>query len=194
MTIVEELLEWSKDFFVPLGETGLFVIAFVESSVFPVPPDIVLIPLVLYNPILGPYYAGISTLGSVLGGIAGYFIGLKGGRSIALRLFSEKKLKKVEGFFERYGAWAVLLAGFSPIPYKIFTIASGIVRLDLKRFIIASAIGRASRFFAEALVIMVWGEQILQLLLQNFEFITLLVAAVIIAAVVMRRRMQKHSL
>lgn len=192
MGIVEELLQWSKDVFLPLGETGLFLVAFVESSVLPIPPDILLIPLVLLNPSLGLYYASISTIGSVLGGIAGYYIGLKGGRPIAIRLFSENKLGRVEGYFERYGAWAVLIAGFSPIPYKIFTIASGIVRLDIKRFIIASAIGRASRFFAEAVVIMLWGEQILNLLVTEFEIITLVIAAIIIATVVIYRKMRRH--
>jgi len=192
MGIVEELLTWSKDIFLPLGETGLFIVAFIESSVFPIPPDILLIPLVLFNPSLGLYYASISTIGSVLGGIAGYFLGLKGGRPLALRLFSENKVKRVEDYFERYGAWAVLVAGFSPIPYKIFTIASGIVRLDLKRFILASAIGRVGRFFAEAAVIMIWGEQILQLLLNEFEVITLVIAAIIIAVVISSRKMGKR--
>lgn len=192
MGIIEELLAWSKDFFLPFGETGLFAVAFVESSVFPIPPDILLIPLVIFNPSLGLYYASVSTFGSVLGGIAGYYIGLKGGRPLALRLFSESKMKHVESYFERYGAWAVLIAGFSPIPYKIFTIASGIVRLDLKRFIIASAIGRAARFFAEAAVIMIWGEQIIQLLLVDFEIVTLVIAAIIIAAVVVYRKMRVH--
>jgi undecaprenyl-diphosphatase len=192
MGIVEELLEWSKDAFLPLGETGLFVVAFVESSVFPIPPDILLIPLILFNPSLGLYYASISTIGSVLGGIAGYFLGLKGGRPLALRLFSEAKVKRVEGYFEKYGAWAVLIAGFSPIPYKIFTIASGVVRLDVKRFVVASAIGRASRFFAEAVVIMVWGEQIVNVLIQDFELITLAIAGAIIAAVLIYRKMQKR--
>ncbi|MGH9910640.1 MAG: YqaA family protein, partial [Nitrososphaerales archaeon] len=127
---------------------------------------------------------------SVLGGIAGYFIGLKGGRPLATRLFSEKRVKRVEGYFEKYGAWAVLIAGFSPIPYKVFTIASGIVKLDLKKFIIASAIGRASRFFAEAIVIMIWGEEIIQLLIQHFEVITLAIAAIIVGIIFLQRKMQ----
>lgn len=188
--IAEELLEWAKEIFLPLGETGLFVIALVESSIFPIPPDIVLIPLVLLNPSLGLYYASITTIGSVLGGIAGYYIGLKGGRPLAVRLFSERRMKRMEGYFARYGAWAVLIAGFSPIPYKVFTIASGIARLDLRRFILASAIGRGARFFAETIIIMIWGEQILDILLDNFEVMTLAIAAVIIAVVVVYKKMR----
>jgi len=193
MGIAEDLLEWSKDLFLPLGETGLFVIAFIESSVFPIPPDVVLIPLVLFKSSLGLYYASISTAGSILGGIAGYYIGLKGGRPLALRFFSEGMVKRVEDYFERYGAWAVLIAAFTPIPYKVFTIASGIVRLDLKRFVLASAIGRGARFFAEAIVIMIWGEQILEFLLQYFEIVTLIIAGAIIGAVIVRRKMRKNA-
>jgi len=191
MGIVEDLLEWSKDVFLPLGETGLFIIAFVESSVFPIPPDALLIPLVLFKPSIGLYYASVSTAGSVLGGIAGYYIGLKGGRPLARRLFSESKIKRVEDYFDKYGAWTVLIAAFTPIPYKVFTIASGIVRLDLKRFVIASIVGRGARFFAEASVIMIWGEQILDFLLLNFEIITLVIAAAIVGAIVARRKMRK---
>ncbi|MGH9879618.1 MAG: YqaA family protein, partial [Nitrososphaerales archaeon] len=191
--IAEDALEWGKDIFLPLGETGLFIIAFVESSVFPIPPDIVLIPLVLFTPSLGLYYASVSTIGSVLGGIAGYYIGLKGGRPLARKLFSESKIKRVESYFEKYGAWAVLIAAFTPIPYKVFTIASGIVRLDLKRFTIASVIGRGARFFAEAIVIMVWGEQLLQFLLQYFEIITLIIGGAIVGVAVILRKMRKKS-
>jgi undecaprenyl-diphosphatase len=190
MGVVEQLLDWSKEFFLPLGETGLFIIAFVESSVFPVPPDVLLIPMSLVNPSSGLYYATVAAVGSVLGGIAGYFIGLKGGRPIALRLFSENRIRRVESYFDRYGAWAVLIAAFSPIPYKVFTIASGMVKLDIKRFVVASAIGRASRFFAEAIVIMIWGEQIIDLLVSEFEIITLVISAIIIGAVLLYTRIR----
>ncbi|MFQ5969416.1 MAG: YqaA family protein [Nitrososphaerales archaeon] len=113
------------------------------------------------NPSIGPYYASVSTAGSVMGGIAGYYIGLKGRRPLARKLFPASKIKRVEDYFEKYGAWAVLIAGFSPVPYKIFTIASGIVRLDTKRFVLASAVGRGVRFFAETSVIMIWGSRYL---------------------------------
>jgi undecaprenyl-diphosphatase len=193
MGLVEDLLEWGKDIFLPLGETGLFMVAFVESSVFPIPPDVVLIPLVLFKSTLGLYYASVSTLGSVLGGIAGYYIGLKGGRPLARRVFSENKLKRVEDYFEKYGAWSVLIAAFTPIPYKVFTITSGIVRLDLKRFVLASAIGRGARFFGEAAVIMIWGEQMLEFMSKYFEIITLIVGGAIVAVIVVQRKMRKKT-
>jgi membrane protein YqaA with SNARE-associated domain len=189
--IVEGLLEWSREFFVPFGEAGLFAIAVAESSVFPVPPDMVLISLSLLNPALGLYYAAVSTAGSVLGGIAGYYIGLKGGRPLAGRFFSGKMLDRVDQYFKEYGSWAVLIAAFTPVPYKVFTITAGIARHDLKRFVLASAVGRGGRFLAEGVILMLWGEQLLEFLLQNFEVITLVIAGAIVGGLVvvkMRRR------
>ncbi len=191
MGIVEGLLEWSKGFFLPFGEAGLFVVAAAESSVFPVPPDVILIPLILLNPTLGLYYAAISTAGSVLGGIAGYYIGLKGGRPLARRFFSEKRLDRVDRYFKEYGSWAVLIAAFTPIPYKVFTITAGIARHDLKRFVLASAVGRGGRFFAEGAVLMLWGEQILAFMLQNFEVVTFIVAGVIVGGLAVRWKLRK---
>lgn len=188
MGLVEDILEWAKEVFVPFGEIGLFAVAFAESSIFPIPPDIILISLSLINPSLALLYALIASIASVAGGVAGYFIGLKGGRAIASKLFSDKMLNKVENYFAEYGAWAVLVAAFSPIPYKVFTIASGIARLDLKRFIIASSIGRTARFFAEAIIIMLYGKELLDFALANFEIISIVIAAVIIAIIIIRKK------
>lgn len=191
MEIVEELLQLSRDIFLPLGEIGLFAAAFI-SSIFPIPPDVILIPLVLFNPSLGLFYAFLATLAAVLGGITGYYIGLKGGRPLALRLVSESKIKYAEQYFARYGAWAVFIGAFSPIPYQIFTITSGIARLDLKVFIIASAIGRGARFFGTAVVLMIWGEQILQALMDNFILITFILIIAIIGGIISYRKIQQY--
>ncbi|GIU70655.1 MAG: hypothetical protein KatS3mg003_0134 [Candidatus Nitrosocaldaceae archaeon] len=193
MGLADDILTWAKEVFVPFGEMGLFVVAFAESSVFPIPPDIILISLALINPELSLLYALISSIGSIAGGIAGYFIGLKGGRALATRLFSENMLKKVEHYFKEYGAWAVLIAAFSPIPYKVFTIASGIARLDLKRFVIASSIGRTARFVAEALIIMFFGKELLDFALANFEILSIIIAVGIVAFIVIRKQIIKRN-
>ncbi|MEM0029947.1 MAG: YqaA family protein [Candidatus Nitrosocaldus sp.] len=191
MGIVEDLLRWTREVFMPIGDAGLFILAFLESSVFPVPPDVLLIALALVNPALALYYATIATIGSVLGGVAGYYIGLKGGRRVAKRIFSERMLARADEYFKEYGVWAVLIAAFSPIPYKVFTIASGIFRLSLKGFIVASIIGRGARFYAEAVLIMLWGEQMLAFIDENLEIVSLAVAVAIIAYIVLRRRLTK---
>ncbi|SPC33398.1 conserved membrane protein of unknown function [Candidatus Nitrosocaldus cavascurensis] len=193
MGIVDELLRWTREVFMPIGDVGLFILAFLESSVFPVPPDVLLIALALANPALALYYATIATIGSVLGGVAGYYIGLKGGRRVAKRIFSERMIERADNYFKEYGVWAVLIAAFSPIPYKVFTIASGIFRLSLKGFIIASIIGRGARFYAEGLLIMLWGEQILAFVDENLELISLAIAGAIISYLVLRKRLAREK-
>ncbi len=188
MGLIDELIKWTRDTFMPIGDIGLFILAFIESSVFPVPPDILLIALSLANTSLALYYATIATIGSVLGGVAGYYLGLKGGRRIAKRIFSERMIDKADNYFKEYGAWAVLIAAFSPIPYKVFTITAGIFKVNLKKFVIASIVGRGARFYAESVLIMLWGEDILAFIDSNLELITLITAALIIAVVVLRKR------
>lgn len=185
LSIIEQMLEWSREVFLPFGELGLFLVSLAESSVFPVPPDVLLIPLVLFSPDLSLYYAGIATTGSVLGGIVGYWIGVKGGRPVARRLFSERRLQDVEGYFERYGAWIIMLAGFTPLPYKVFTITSGIVRMNMLKFVLASLVGRGIRFFAVALVVSAYGEEILGAL-KEFEVLLLAAGVAVLAAFVFR--------
>jgi undecaprenyl-diphosphatase len=187
--LIDELIKWTRDTFMPIGDIGLFILAFMESSVFPVPPDILLVALSLANTSLALYYATITTIGSVLGGVAGYYLGLKGGRRIAKRIFSERMIDKADNYFKEYGAWAVLIAAFSPIPYKVFTITAGIFKVNLKKFVIASIVGRGARFYAESVLIMLWGEEILAFIDSNLEIITLITAAAIIAVVVLRKRL-----
>lgn len=193
MGIVDDLLEWTRAVFMPIGDAGLFILAFLESSVFPVPPDVLLIALSLANPALALYYATIATIGSVLGGVAGYYIGLKGGRRIARRIFPERMLDRAENYFREYGVWAVLIAAFSPIPYKAFTIASGVFRMSLKGFIVASIVGRGARFYAEGILIMLWGEQMLAFVDDNLEIISLAAAAAIVAYIVLRKRLAREK-
>jgi len=175
------LLEWARLHLVPLGIPGLIVTAFTESSFFPIPPDAILIPLVLLDPGNAVLYGLVATVSSTAGAILGYWIGLKGGRPILLKLAGEKSVKKAEELFNRYGAWAVGIAAFTPIPYKVFTIASGVFMLrNLKAFIIASLLGRGGRFIAEAVLIIFFGEEILSFLSAHFEFITILIGVAIV--------------
>jgi membrane protein YqaA with SNARE-associated domain len=155
------------------GTSALFILAFVESSFFPIPPDVLLIALALINPSNSLYYALICSVGSVLGGAFGFLLGLKGGRPLLLKLFSQEKVHMVEYWFQKYDVWAVGIAGFTPIPYKVFTISAGVFNLDFKRFLVASAISRSARFFLVAGFIALFGPSI-QILLKNyFEWITL---------------------
>ena len=161
MGIVEDVIVWSKDVLLPLGPIGLFIVAFSESAFFPVPPDVILVPLVLASPELYIVYAAIATLASTLGSLLGYYIGLKAGRPILTRVVGVERASSVESYYNRWGVWALLISGFTPIPYKAFTIASGIFRLNMKAFLVAATLGRGFRFFVEAYVAYRFREEIL---------------------------------
>lgn len=192
MVMFEELLAWSKATFLPLGPVGLFFVAFIESIFFPIPPDLLLIPLVLLEPTAALWLAAICTAGSVSGAVLGWWIGLRGGRPILHRFVSDHRIEKVEGYYRKYGALAVGIAAFTPIPYKIFTIASGVLRFSLPKLIAVSVVGRGARFFSEAAVLMLWGPQILGFLTDYFELVTLATVAAIVIGWLAWRHLRKH--
>ena len=131
MGIFHQMTEWTTNVFGPLGGWGLFILAFIESSFFPIPPDILLIILTLANPEMAIIFAAICTVGSVLGGIFGYYIGVAGEHIILEKFIAKDKIEKAHKLFGKYGPWAIFIAGFSPIPYKVFTVAAGVFYIDI---------------------------------------------------------------
>ena len=171
----------------------LAVTSFTESIFFPIPPDPLLIAMAIANPGAGIWYAGLATVASVAGALVGHWLGLRFGRPLLDRMFSEDKIAPVERMFNRYGLWAVIIAAFTPLPYKLFAILAGVLHLDRKTFVIASLIGRGGRFFALGILIFVFGEEIEKFIDENFQTLTLAVggaavAAILIAAVFYARR------
>lgn len=182
---MSSLMAWlssSADLFLRYGVWGLFSVAFAEASFFPVPPDLLLLPLALLNPRLALWYAFVCTAASVAGGVFGHYLGSRAGRPLLNRLFSARAIERVDALFSRYGGWAVGIAAFTPIPFKVFTIAAGAFGLDRGTVIVASIIGRGGRFFLEAALIMALGQSGLAFISRNFELITcaLAVAALIV--------------
>ncbi len=158
---LHELLAWVEGFAAtPYGTWALFVLAFAESSFFPIPPDVLLIALCIGEPEKSLWFALVCSVGSVLGGAAGYGIGLWGGRPLLLRLFSRERVEVVSAYFDRYNAWAVGIAGLTPIPYKVFTISGGAFAIDFRIFVLASIVSRTLRFFAIAALMWWFGEPI----------------------------------
>ncbi|MDD2760544.1 MAG: DedA family protein [Methylomonas sp.] len=141
----------------------LVVLSFAESSFFPVPPDVMLAPMALAQPSKAMRFAFWTTTASVLGGILGYGIGYFLFENIAPWL---KTTHYWEGYltattwFNQWGFWAVLVAGFSPIPYKVFTIAAGTLNMLIAPFVLASMIGRGGRFFLVAILLAAGGEKL----------------------------------
>jgi len=140
----------------------LAALSFSEASFFPVPPDIMLAPMSLARRERAWFYAGLTTLASACGGIAGYFIGLLAFDFVAPLIDSAgywPAYLEVKQWFERWGFWAVFAAGFTPIPYKVFTITAGAVSMAFIPFVMASIIGRGARFFLVTALIYFGGER-----------------------------------
>lgn len=143
---------------------ALAVVAFVESSFFPIPPDVLMIPMIIARPSRAFLIAGIATVASVLGGLFGYYIGYALFEVIGQPIFDfYGKADSVAEFsarYNEYGAWAVLIAGVTPFPFKVITIMSGVTQLSLPVFIASAIIARALRFFIVATLLWKFGEPI----------------------------------
>lgn len=142
------LILWAQAFVSAYGVAGIFVISFFESFIFPIPTALFITSVTTLG--ADPLLTTVSsTLASVLGACMGYGLGLYLGHPVAEKLF-KKHLSSVETWFNRHGAWAVFLAAFTPIPFKVFTWFSGILELDFKKFLIAALSGRFVQFFIAA--------------------------------------------
>lgn len=169
---MSEMIHTFEEWLLEFGSWGLFILSFFESSFFPIPPDVLMIPMGIANPDRALWYAFITTAGSVLGALLGWYIGKKVGRPILRYFIKEDKIAKVEQLFERYGAMAILIAGFTPIPYKVFTIFSGISKVRIPTLVIWSIIGRGARFFLEAALIIALGDKAMPFIEENFALLT----------------------
>jgi len=163
--MLRALYNWTMDLAARRNAVGvLAAVSFVESSVFPIPPDALLIPMVLANRAKAWWYAFVCTLSSVIGGLAGYAIGFYLFEAVAEPLLDfygyADKFGQFAQTYNDWGAWAVLIAGITPFPFKVITIASGATKLSLPVFIFASMVARMVRFFAVAGLIYVFGPPI----------------------------------
>lgn len=153
------------EFFKSMGIWGLALNSFVESFFLVPPPDFLLIVMDLANPAKALFYALVCTITSAFGGAVGYGIGYWGGRPAFNWLFrkgGKEKFEAVENLYNKYGTLAVFFSAFTPIPYKVFTIASGILSMNFWKFMLASFLGRGLRFFIVSIVLMLFGEAIKQ--------------------------------
>ncbi|MEW6697743.1 MAG: YqaA family protein [Bacillota bacterium] len=178
--MINDIIQNVTEFFTEYGTWGLFLLSFIESSFFPIPPDILLIAMSLAAPHLALWYAFVTTVASVLGGMFGYVIGAKAGRPLLQRWVSPQQIDKIDCLYQRYGGWAVAIAGFTPIPYKLFTISAGVCGINKTVFIIASILSRGARFFLEGTIIFILGAKAKYLLENYFEVITLGIAVLVV--------------
>ncbi|MGQ4649104.1 VTT domain-containing protein [Lyngbya aestuarii] len=180
---------WSET---PYGSWALFFLAFAESSCFPIPPDVLLLALCVGQPAAAFSFATICTIGSVFGGIAGYSIGFFAFEAIGKPLLHtydphQEVFKQIQNLYDTWGFWGVLVAAITPIPYKVFTIASGVFKFNFVQFMLASIIGRSFRFFLVSGLIF-WGGEPLKLWIEKyFDWLAWgFLAAIILGLIILR--------
>jgi membrane protein YqaA with SNARE-associated domain len=167
----------------------LAIMSFAESSFFPIPPDVLLIPMVLAAPTRAWKIAFVCSVSSLLGGIFGYMIGAYFfdvvGQPIVDLYHLQAQFERFSGLYNEYGAIIVAVAGFSPIPYKVFTIASGVTNLDITTFIIASAVSRSARFFLVAALLWKYGTPIREFIEKHLAKLTMLFCIILVGMFVL---------
>ncbi len=179
--LYDRVLEWSRH---PHAERYLGALSFAESSFFPVPVDVMLAPMCMADRARAWRFAFVATAFSVLGGIGGYAIGFAIFELIEPWLHNSRYWSSYEQsreWFDRFGVWAIFVAGFSPIPYKVFTIAAGVALLNMPGFIIASLVGRGARFYLVAGLIVLGGQRFEHTLRRYVEGIGWAVVGVAVA-------------
>lgn len=186
--LYDRVIKWSRHRHAP---RYLALLSFSESSFFPIPPDVMLAPMVLARRERAWYLASVTTIASVLGGLLGYLIGWvlfdQIGQPIIDLYGAERQFETVKDWFDQYGVWVVFVAGFSPIPYKLFTVTSGVLAMALAPFILASAVGRGARFFLVAGLIRWGGEPFAAFIEKRINVIGwTMVAAVVVLLVALK--------
>jgi len=185
--LYDRAMIWAAHRHAPSYLAGL---SFAESSFFPVPPDVMLAPMALAAPKRAWYFAALTTVASVLGGLLGYVIGMFAFELVeplVHRYGYTEEFRQVQDWFMTWGFWAVFLAGFTPVPYKIFTIAAGLIAMPLLPFLVASTIGRGARFYMVA-GLMVWGGERMQQFVRRYidRVGWLVIAAAVVLYLILR--------
>lgn len=175
----------------PKALWALATVSFVESSFFPIPPDVMLVPMVLAQRAKAWLIAGVCTIASVVGGFFGYAIGYFFFETIGQWLIEfyglQGGLDEFRRQFGEWGLWVILIKGMTPIPYKLVTIASGVAHFDLLVFGVASLVTRGARFYLEAALLYVYGEPIRTFIEKHLTMVTTALVLLIVAGFVMIR-------
>ena len=187
-TLYEWVIHWAVT---PHAKIALLLIAFAESSFFPIPPDVLLIAMGVGAPSRALGFAGICLIGSVVGGMVGYAMGMGMWAVISdwfyayVPGFTPEVFEKVSTLYSDNAFWAVFAAGFSPIPYKVFTIAAGAAQIDFSTFVMASVLSRGLRFFLIGGALRVFGPSVKQILEKYFDLFSILFLVLLVGGFVL---------
>ncbi len=185
LSIIRKTYDWVLHWaYTPYGSFALFILAFTESSFFPIPPDVLLIALAIGAPSKSFRFATICTVGSVLGGMFGYLIGMMFFELIGLKILAFygfiDKFAVIKEMYLRHDVWFIGIAGFTPIPYKICTIAAGTFGSNFPIFVLVSALSRGARFFIVSALIWKFGENIKNFIDKYFNLLSILFVILLI--------------
>ena len=181
--LYDKALQWSAH---PKAVRYLSIISFLESVIFPIPVDVMLAPMCLAKPHRAWSLAAITSLASVIGGVFGFLLGYFAFDLVVAPMLEvlgyQERYEQAVGWFQEYGFWVVFIAGFSPIPYKVFTVSAGALHMAILPFILASAVGRSARFFLVAGLIYWGGEAMEKKLRQTIDLLGWSVVAILVVA------------
>ena len=191
------IADWTLDF----ADSGAAVVALAlvalsESVFFPVPPDPLLVAIGIRQPEAAIWLAALCTVASVAGGVIGRWLGIRYGRPLLLRVASADKVDAAERMYRRYGAWAVIASAITPIPFKVFTVLSGVMDMELRGFLVAALIGRGIRFMTVGVLIALYGDSVEELIRERFEYVTIGAVAAglaLVAALLAVRHVRRRS-
>jgi membrane protein YqaA with SNARE-associated domain len=178
------VLEWFQTFAMAIGGPGLFVVAFLDSSLLSLPEvnDVLIIWMVTQQPHRMVYYATMATLGSVAGCLVLYYLARKGGEAILRGRFHERHVNRAMDLIRRYGGLALLVPALlpPPAPFKVFVLMAGVAAVPIRTFVAAIVVGRGVRYFGEGLLAVWWGEQALEYVRRNGETVGLILAGLVL--------------
>lgn len=187
------VMHWAET---PYAVPALFILAFAESSFFPIPPDVLLIALAVSIPARSYRYALVCLAGSVIGGVLGYAIGVFGydviGKPIISFYNGEQVMERVNELYTTHGFWGVFVAALTPIPYKVFTIASGFFKFNFWAFLAASVFGRGLRFFAVGALIYFCGPRIKEFIDKYFNLLAIAFAVLLVGGFLLIKLVFHH--
>ncbi|MBF0357472.1 MAG: DedA family protein [Magnetococcales bacterium] len=188
--MIRRLYQWTMGLAAsPNAVIALFLVALAESSFFPIPPDVLLLPMVLAQPKKGFWFATVCTIGSAIGGAFGYLIGQEFmhiiGEPIIQFYGAADRYEHLGELFRQYDVWIIAIAGFSPIPYKLFTISAGAFGSNFAIFFLVSILSRGARFFLVAALLR-WGGDRLRLLVEkHLELLTVIILLLVISTFIL---------
>lgn len=191
--VIKRLYDWVLHWaHTPYGTWALFILAFTESSFFPIPPDVLLIALTISIPAKAFRYALICSIGSVIGGLFGYFIGWQLMDVIGVPIIKLYNLAEqyevIRRSYEEHNVLIVFIAAFTPIPYKLITITAGAFEINIISFTIASLVGRSARFYLVAWLIHRFGQRIKEFIEKYFNILTVIFVALIILGFIVAKK------